>query len=228
MATFEVSPCFQGYGTTIGNALRRAMLSSLSGNAITSVKLTGATHEFTTIENVMEDVVEITLNLKQVRMKVHSDQPVRLKLSKKGEGPVKAGDFDANADVEIVNPEQLIATVTDSKGTFEMEAIVESGRGYVPIEERENEEAELGMIKVDAMFSPVKSVAFKVEPMRIGDITDFDRLLMDIETDGSITPEDAVAQSTKVLMDYFKLVGGTTEAADEAGGDAEDSQEEIE
>ncbi|MBI2476907.1 DNA-directed RNA polymerase subunit alpha [Candidatus Uhrbacteria bacterium] len=207
-ATLTVEPCFQGYGTTIGNALRRVLLSSLPGAAITAFKVEGATHEFTTIENVLEDVVEISLNLKQVRARLHTDQPVRLKLSKSGEGPVTAGDFEANADVEIVNPDQHIATITDAKGSFGIEAIIEPGRGFLPTEEREKEESEMGLIKLDALFSPVKNVSFKVEPVRIGNITNFDKLMMEIETDGSISPKEAVAQSVRVLMDYFALLQG--------------------
>ncbi|OGL71107.1 DNA-directed RNA polymerase subunit alpha [Candidatus Uhrbacteria bacterium RIFCSPHIGHO2_02_FULL_53_13] len=207
-ATLVMEPCFQGYGTTIGNAMRRVLLSSLPGAAITAFKISGATHEFTSIENVLEDVVEIALNLKQVRMRVHSDQPVRLTLSKKGEGVVTAGDFDANADVEMVNPKQPIATVTDAKGLFEIEVIVEKGRGFIPTEDREDEESEMGLIKIDAMFSPVRSVAFRVEPVRIGDITNFDKLIMDIETDGTLSPEEAVAQSASVLIQHIALLGG--------------------
>ncbi len=207
-ATFVVEPCFQGYGTTIGNALRRVLLSSLTGASITAFKVTGATHEFTTIENVLEDIVEISLNLKLVRMKVHTDQPIRLKLSKSGDGTVTAGDFESNADVEIANPKQHIATITDAKGSFEIEAIIETGRGFVPTEERDEEEAEMGLVKLDALFSPVKNVAFRVEPVRIGEITNFDKLIMDIETDGTITPEEAVKQSSAILIDYFKLLQG--------------------
>lgn len=212
-ATLTVDPCFYGYGTTIGNALRRVLLSSLPGAAITAFKVQGATHEFTTIENVMEDVVELSLNLKQVRLKVHTDQPVRLKLSKMGDGAVTAADFESNADVEIINTDQHIATITDPNGSFTIEAIVEIGRGFIPTEEREGEETEVGLIKLDALFSPVKNVAFRVEPVRIGDITNFDKLIMDIETDGTITPEEAVAQSTTILMQYFSLLNGNTPSA---------------
>lgn len=211
-ATLVMEPCFQGYGTTMGNALRRVLLSSLPGAAITAFKISGATHEFTSIENVLEDVVEIALNLKQVRMRVHTEQPVRLTLSKKGEGAVTAGDFSANADVDIVNPKQHIATVTDAKGSFEIEVIVETGRGFVPTEDREGEESEMGLIKIDAMFSPVRTVAFRVEPVRIGDITNFDKLIMDIETDGTLSPEDAVAQSAATLMSYVALLGDASNA----------------
>lgn len=225
-ATLVVEPCYHGYGTTLGNALRRVMLSSLPGAGITSIKLEGATHEFTTIPNVMEDVVEITLNLKQLRLKVHTDNPVRLTLNKTGEGPVTAGDFAPNADVEIANPDLVIATITDKSGTFAMEALVETGRGYVPIEEREKEESEVGLIKLDAMYSPVRNVSFRVEPVRIGEITNFDKLIMDIETDGTLTPQEAVEQSTQILLDYFNVL--LPNEAEESTSDAPEVEEPTE
>ena len=226
-----IEPMFHGYGTTVGNSLRRVMLSSLTGGALTGVRIAGVTHEFTTVEGVKEDAVEITLNLKQMALKVHSETPVRLKLTKKGEGVVKASDFEANADVEIVNPDAVIATITDKGATFEMEAIAEQGRGYLPIEEREKEELEAGWIKLDALFSPVRNVAFKVEPVRIGDITDYDRLVMDIETDGVVTPEEAVDMATAILIEHFELIkkGETTaEAPEPVVEEAEAAEEEAE
>lgn len=214
-ATLTVEPLFHGYGTTIGNALRRVLLSSLPGGALTGVKIAGISHEFTTMEGVKEDAVEIRMNLKQVGIKVHADVPVRLQLSKKGKGAVTAGDFAANADVEIVNPNAVIATLTDDNTTFELEAMAETGYGYVPTEEREKEETEVGWIKLDALYSPVKSVAFRVEPVRIGEITNYDRVVMDIETNGVISPEEAVKASTEILMKHFSLLAGDTPAADE-------------
>ena len=205
-ATLSVEALFQGYGTTLGNALRRVMLSSLKGAAITSVKIHGATHEFTALKGVKEDIVEITLNLKQVRLRVFTDEPVRMTLEKKGMGKVTAGDFSKNSDIEIANPDLVIATVTDENVPFKLEAIATQGRGFIPVEERESEELEVGMIKLDAIFSPVKTVAIRVEPVRIGEITNFDRLVLDIETDGTITPEDAVKQSVNILMDHFRII----------------------
>ena len=185
-------------------------------SALTGVKIAGASHEFTTLEGVKEDAVEIRMNLKQVALKVHSDMPVRLSLSKKGKGAVTAGDFEANSDVEVVNPDAVIATITDDSTTFELEAIAESGYGYVPTEEREKEETEVGLIKLDALYSPVKSVAFHVEPVRIGEITNYDRVIMDIETNGVLTPQEAVQASTEILMKHFSLLGGegASESAD--------------
>ncbi len=213
MATLTIEPMEHGYGTTIGNALRRVLLSSLTGGALSAVKIAGATHEFTTLDGVKEDMVELSLNLKQVNLKIHSDGPVRLILSKKGEGPVTAGDFEANADVEIANPEQLIATITDASTTFEVEALATMGKGYLPIEARDNEETEVGWIKLDALYSPVKSVAFRVEPVRIGEVTDYDGLNMDIQTDGTMTAQEAVEASTEILMKHFTLLanGATSE-----------------
>lgn len=207
-ATLTVEPLFHGYGTTIGNTLRRVMLSSLRGGALTAIKLQGASHEFTTIKGVKEDMVELTLNLKRVALKVHSDAPVRLKLSKKGEGVVTAGDFAANADVEVVNPEVVLATITDASGSLEMEAMAEQGFGYVQTEERESEELEVGWIKLDALFSPVKNVSFNVEATRVGEITNYDKLVMSIETNGVLTPQEAVRQSTDIILNHFRLLAG--------------------
>ncbi|NQV12245.1 DNA-directed RNA polymerase subunit alpha [Candidatus Uhrbacteria bacterium] len=222
MVTLTVEPMEHGYGTTIGNALRRVLLTSLNGGALSAVKITGASHEFTTVDGVKEDAVELTLNLKQVNIKVHSENPVRISLSKKGEGVVTAGDFTANADVEIANPEQVIATITDAGTTFEMEALASQGQGYVPVEEREKEEQEVGWIKLDALYSPVKSVAFRVEPVRIGEVTDYDRLIMDIQTDGTITAQEAVEASTEILMQHFQLL-----ANGESNGNDEDAKSEL-
>lgn len=223
MVTLTVEPMEHGYGTTIGNALRRVLLTSLTGGALSAVKISGALHEFTTVDGVKEDVVELTLNLKQVNIKVHSDNPVRLSLSKKGSGVVTAGDFAPNADVEIANPELVIATITDANTTFEMEALATKGQGYVPVEERENEEQEVGWIKLDALYSPVKSVAFRVEPVRIGEVTDYDRLVMDIETDGTITAKEAVEASTEILIEHFQLL---TEGGSENNKEIELSESE--
>jgi len=219
-ATLTIEPLFHGYGTTIGNALRRVLLSSLPGGALTGVKIAGVSHEFTTMKGVKEDGVEIRMNLKQVALKVFSNTPVRLYLSKKGKGPVTAGDFTANADVEIVNPHIVIATLTDDATTFELEALAETGYGYVQTEERANEETEVNWIKLDALYSPVRAIAFRVEPVRIGEITNYDRVVMDIETNGVISPEEAVKASTEILMKHFSLLGGTS-AAPETGAENE-------
>ncbi len=200
-----VEPCFHGYGTTLGNAFRRALLSSLSGAAVTAVKLKGVTHEFQAVDNVKEDALEIILNLKSLRMKVHTDEPVVLNLSSKGVKAITAADIAPNADVEIVNPDLVIATQT-ADVDFEMEITVQKGRGYSPTEERTNEDHPIGTISIDALFSPIRNVGYRVEDTRVGEITNYDKLIMTIETDGTITPEEAVKQSAKILIDYFSLL----------------------
>ncbi|MBD3281418.1 DNA-directed RNA polymerase subunit alpha [Candidatus Uhrbacteria bacterium] len=201
-----VEPCTPGYGTTIGNALRRVLLSSLSGAAITSVKIRGVDHEFSTMDNVKEDVLEIILNLKLVRVKLHSDEPVKIRLESKGDGVVTAKDFEKNADVEVVNPDQVICSLTDKNASFELEATISPGRGYRSTEERLNEKMDLGEISIDALFSPVTNVSYKVTPTRVGDKTDFDKLTLEIETDGTIDPIEACNQSVNVLLDHLNLL----------------------
>lgn len=201
-----IEPCFHGYGTTLGNAIRRVLLSSLPGAAVTAVKIKGATHEFQALDNVKEDVLEIILNLKSLRLKVFSDQPVKLTLNITGEKTVTAGDIEPNAEVEIVNPDLEIATLTDPKAFLEMELTVGRGRGYKPTEERLKEVNELGVIAIDSLYSPVRNVGYRVENTRVGEITNYDKLLMTIETDGTITPEEAVREAAKVLIDHFSLL----------------------
>ncbi len=200
-----IEPCFHGYGTTLGNAIRRVLLSSLPGAAVTAVKIKGVTHDFQAMDNVKEDVLEIILNLKTLRLKVFSEEPVKLTLKVTGEKTVKAGDIEPNAEVEIVNPELKIATLTDPKATLEMELTVARGRGYKPTEERLKENNELGVIAIDSLYSPVRNVGYRVENTRVGEITNYDKLLMTIETDGTITPEEAVKEAAKVLIDHFSL-----------------------
>lgn len=215
-ATLVVEPCWHGYGTTLGNALRRVMLSSLPGAAVTAVKIKGASHEFTAIPGVQEDILELTLNLKSLRMRLFTDEPVRLTLSVKGEKEVTAADIKAPSDVEIVNPDLHIATLTDKKAELELEIFVGKGRGYVPVEERSKEKPELGMIAIDAVYSPVREIGYKVENVRVGQITNFDKLVMSIETDGTITPKDAVDQSLRILLDHFQLMLGGRSEGEEA------------
>ncbi len=200
-----VEPLYPGYGVTIGNSLRRVLLSSLPGAAVTAVKIKGVDHEFSTIPNVKEDVIEIILNLKQLRMKSHSDQPVRMELKVKGEKVVTAADFKKNADVEIVNPDLHIATLDNKSADFEMEIVVNTGRGYVAVEQRENEKLEIGMIAVDAIYTPIKTVNFEIQNVRVGQITNFDKLTMTIETDGTTNGKDAMDVASGVLMQHFAL-----------------------
>lgn len=201
-----VEPCFHGYGTTLGNALRRVLLSSLPGAAVTAVKIKGGTHEFQALPNVKEDMLEVILNLKGLRLKCFSEEPVRLTVKAKGARVVTAADIEPNSDVEIVNPDMKIATITEDGGTFEAELTVGRGRGYVPTEERVGEVNDIGTIAIDSLYSPVRNVGYRVENTRVGEITNYDKLVMTIETDGTITPEEAVKESAKILIDYFSIL----------------------
>ncbi len=201
-----VEPCHHGYGIMLGNSLRRILLSSLPGAAVTAVKIKGVQHEFSTLPNVKEDILEIILNLKLLRMRIYTDETVRLKLNAKGEKEVKARDFEVTSDVEIANPDLHIATLTGKNAEFEMEIFVNRGRGYVPTEEREKTSAEIGVIAIDALYNPVRNVGFRVEPVRLGQITNYDKLILTVETDGTAGPTEAIVQSVKILLDYYNLV----------------------
>ena len=200
-----MEPLYPGYGVTIGNSLRRILLSSVPGAAVTAVKIKGVDHEFSTIPNVKEDVIEIILNLKQLRMKKHTDAPVRLELKVKGEKEVTGADFKKNPDVEIENTDMHIATLDNKSADFDMEIIVQSGRGYVPVEQREHEKLEIGMIAVDAIFTPVRTVNYDINNVRVGQITNYDELTLTLETDGTINGRDAIDQASRILMDHFAL-----------------------
>lgn len=203
---FEILGCYPGYGTTLGNALRRVVLSSLAGAAVRSVKIKGVSHEFSTIEGVMEDVVQIILNLKQIRFKVHGEENevVKVTLKSKGEGVVTAASIKTPSSVEVVNPDQVIATVTDKKTELEMEIEVDRGLGYVPVESRErDDEREIGVIAIDAIYTPVKRVNYEVENMRVGKRTDYDKITLEIVTDGSVTPVEAFEKSVSILVGQF-------------------------
>ncbi len=210
---FEIMGCYPGYGTTLGNALRRVLLSSLEGAAIRSVKIKGVSHEFSTVPGVLEDVVQIILNLKKVRLKLEGDEVVRLTLKKKGEGEVTAGDIKTVAGVSVVNPGQLIATLTDKKAEFEMEIEAGKGLGYVPVEQQERADNEIDVIAVDAIYTPVKRVNYEVENMRVGKRTDFDKITLEILTDGTLTPEEALSQATAILVEQFQALSGTLSGA---------------
>ncbi len=201
-----IEPCTQGYGTTLGNAMRRVLLSSLPGAAVTAVKIKGVDHEFSTLQHVKEDALEIILNLKALRMKLHASEPVKLTLSTKGEKVVTAADFSKNADVEIINSDLVIATLTDKSAHFEMEITISPGRGYRSTEERVKEKMELGTIAIDALYSPVLNVSYKVEATRVGEKTDYDKLVLHIETDGTMDPLDACNSAVAILLDHFNLL----------------------
>jgi DNA-directed RNA polymerase subunit alpha len=208
----EILGCYPGYGPTLGNALRRVLLSSLEGAAIHSVKIKGVAHEFSTIEGVMEDVVQIILHLKQIRFRMDGNENVIVSLKKKGEGVITAGDIKTATGVTVVNPEQKIATITDKKVELEMEIEIDKGLGYVPVENRERDEKQIGVIAIDSMYSPVKRVNYEVENMRVGKKTDYDKITLDIVTDGSITPEEAFHRSSEILVEQFTaLVTGKAE-----------------
>jgi len=228
LATFAIEPLFPGYGMTLGNPLRRVILSSLPGAAVTGVKIEGVSHEFSTIKDVKEDVVDIILNLKQLAVKSHSDEVVSLRLSVSGEGVVTAAKFDKNADVEIANPELVIATLDNKNAKLEMEVFIEKGRGYVPVEKRDGGKVGTGVIAVDALFSPIRRVRYNIESTRVGQMTDLDRLVMEIETNGVITPKEAIDQAAGILVDHFLVLSGkgaakvkecTDATTNEEGGD---------
>lgn len=209
-ARFVVEPLESGYGITLGNSLRRVLLSSLPGAAVTSVKIEGVLHEFSSIPGVVEDVTDIILNLKMLALKVHSDEPQVVWLEATGEGEVTAADIQLNSEVEILNPELHIATL-DSGAKLSMEITVEKGRGYRPSEKNRKEEHVIGVIPVDSIFSPIKKVNYTVADTRVGQITDYDKLTLEVWTDGTILPDEAVSLSAKILNDHFKLFIGLTE-----------------
>lgn len=220
--TLTVEPCLPGYGTTVGNALRRVLLSSLPGAAVTAIKIKGIDHEFSTIEHVKEDVVEIIMNLKAFRLKLHSEEPVRLFLKASGEKMVTAADFEKNADVDIVNSDHPICTLTDKNANIEMEVTIAPGRGYRSTEERIKEKLELGNIAIDALYSPVLNVSYKVEATRVGEKTDYDKLLLHVETDGTVNPKDTISQSVSILLDHFNLLVQPDEGEETAESDMEE------
>ncbi|MDD3678889.1 MAG: DNA-directed RNA polymerase subunit alpha [Patescibacteria group bacterium] len=203
--TFEIAPLYPGYGMTLGNSLRRVILSSLPGSAITAVKIHGAAHEFSTLPNVKEDVIEIILNLKQLRVKLHSEEET-ITLSKSGKGLVTAADIKENQNVEVVNKDLYIATLDNSKAKIDIEIKVEKGRGFVPIEKREGEKLGVGMIAVDALYAPIKRVRYTVEKTRVGQMTDLDKLVLDVETDGTVSAEAAIKHASEILVDHFLVL----------------------
>lgn len=214
---FEVEGLYSGYGITIGAALRRVLLSSIPGAAITQVKIKGVGHEFTTLPGVVEDMVEISMNLKKVRFQVFTNEPQILTLKVKGEKEVTAANIETNSNVKLINSDAHIATLTDKSAEFEMELTVERGLGYVPVDARKADKLPIGVIAIDAIFSPVSRVNFSVENMRVGDRTDYNRLRLSIETDGSVSPSAALRKASKILQDHFMKIAmiGGVEAVEE-------------
>jgi len=230
-STFVIEPLHTGYGMTLGNSIRRVLLSSISGAAIVSFKIEGVTHEFTTVPGVKEDVVDIMLNLKGIRFRVYSTEPQSLRIVKKGKGPITAKNIEVNADVEIVNPEHVIAHIDDDKANVVMDIIVETGRGYRTIDESATKKPS-DMIALDAIFSPVVRVRYKVENTRVGQTTDLDKLIITVDTDGSISPRDAFEEANAVLVNQYTALAGQTRVEApapliESGSNAVESGEEA-
>ena len=221
---FIVEPLERGYGTTLGNALRRILLSSLPGAAITSVKFDGALHEFSSLPGVLEDTIEIILNLKAVSLKIHTTDPQNLVIDTDKAGAVRAKDISVPSDVEVLNEDHYICTLEENARLY-MEMTAENGRGYVPAERNKQAQQPIGVIPVDSMFSPIRKVNFKVENTRVGQVTDFDKLTLEIWTDGSIAPDEAVSLAAKVLNTHISLFVNLTEKVDEVEI-ASDSKEE--
>lgn len=202
-ATFEIHPSYPGYGPTLGNALRRVLLSSLPGTGVTSVRFEGVEHEFSAIPGVAEDVVSILLNIKRLRLKLHADGPLDLRVKASGKQVVTARQIEKADTVEIVNPDQVIARLTEDGAKLDLTLTVARGRGYVPVEEREQEQRPLGTIAVDAIYTPVERVSFRVENVRVGQETEYHKLILTIRTDGTLTPKEALAQAASILEDHF-------------------------
>lgn len=205
-----IEPCYPGYGATIGNALRRVLLSSLPGAAVIGVKIKGADHEFMTLPHVKEDVLELILNLKRLRLKIFSEETVKLELDARGEKEVKASDIKRNSLVEIVNPNLVLGHITDMAGSLSMEISVSQGAGYITVESRESVKNEISYIEMDSIFSPVLSVGVNIENVRIGKMTNWDKLILDLITDGTITPETAFHKAVDILINQFNALAGKT------------------
>lgn len=226
-AKFVVEPLERGYGTTLGNSLRRVLLSSLPGAAVTTIKIEGALHEFSTLPGVVEDTTEIILNLKQLSMKLHSEEQKTIRIEAQGEGQVTAGDIIHDGDVEVVNPELYIASL-DADGRLFMEMTVERGRGYVPAERNKKPGQPIGIIPVDSIFSPVRRVNFHVEDTRVGQRTDYDKLTLEIWTNGTIKPDEAASLGAKILTKHLMLFVELTDKADEVEIMVEKEENETE
>lgn len=202
---FIIEPLYPGYGPTIGNSLRRVLLSSITGAAATSFKIDGVTHEFSSIPHVKEDVIELIMNLKDVNFKSHSDEPVVLELNKKGPGVVVAGDFKPNSNVEVANPEHHLLFL-DTKADFRMEVVVEKDRGFRPVNMNKEDKNEIGQISIDASFSPVDRVGLEISDIRVGQMTNFDKLILDVTTNGTVLPSYALKEASRVLVDHHNAI----------------------
>lgn len=221
VATLAVEPLERGFAVTLGNALRRTLLSSIQGAAVTSVQFDGALHEFSTLPGVREDVTEIILNIKSIAIRVGTTGQRKVSLKASGPGEVTAGQIETGHDVEIIDPDLVICTL-DKGAEISMQITIDTGKGYVPAKENRPEDAPIGLVPVDAIFSPVRKVSYSVEHARVGQVTDYDKLILDVETDGSIAPEDAIAFSSRILQDQFSFFINFDEPEDEIEIDASD------
>jgi len=228
---FSIEPLYPGYGLTLSNALRRVLLSSLSGAAIEAIKIEGVDHEFSTLDWLKEDIVDVILNIKQIRLHVSDEiltqaqetgEPIKLTMEVKGEKDVTAGDFTKMAGVEVVNPDLKIATLTDKAANFVMEAYVGYGLGYSPTEARAEREKEVGVIDVDAIYTPIKRVGYDIENVRVGDMTNWDKIKLTIETDSTMTCQDAFDQAVKILVDQFSALDQNVQATEEEAVETEE------
>ena len=204
---FEIEELYPGYGATMGNSLRRVLLSSLQGAAVTRAKIKGVAHEFSTVPGIAEDVLTIMLNLKLMRFKMYGDEPQTATLKVKGEKEIRGSDFKLPSQLELINKDIVIAHRTEKSGEFEMELQIERGIGYVPVLEQKKEKNEIGTLALDGIFTPVQNVSFKVEHMRVGEKTDFDRVLLEVETDGTMRPALAVKTAIEILQKHFERIG---------------------
>lgn len=227
-ATIAIEPCFPGYGTTLGNALRRVLLSSIPGASVTSIKIKGVTHEFTTLPNVKEDMVELILRLKLLRFRVHGTEKTTATISVSGDKKVTGKDVKTSSDCEVVNPTVHVLTTTSKDASFEAELTIETGLGYVPVENREKENTDVSAIMVDAVYTPIKNVNFTTEHVRIGQMTNYDKLVLDITTDGTMTPVEAFAQASKILQDHFSYLVEQAAVSDEKPAKKASAMEDIE
>lgn len=228
-ADIIIGPAYPGYGNTLGNSLRRVLLSSLPGAAVTAVKIKGVTHEFTTLPGVKEDMVQVILNLKKLRFKLHESDEVKVLLKAKGDGKVTGKDIALTSDVTLSNDDMTIATITDKAGSIEMELTIKEGRGYQPVENLEKKSSELGIINIDAIYTPIRNVNYRVENVRVGQMTNYDRVIISVTTDGTVSPAEAVRYAAQTLVDHFTVItqigaegSGST---DTASGDTDEAVE---
>ncbi len=219
---FIFEPLYPGYGNTIGNALRRVLLSSLPGAAVQAVKIKGVDHEFSSISHVKEDVVTIILNLKKLKFNFHGEEPVKVNLHVKGEKAVTAGDIKTKSDVEVVSKKLHIATLTGKDSELDMELTIGSGRGYVTVETREDEQLDIGTIAIDSIYTPVKNVNFDIENVRVAQMTNYERLILNVSTDGTITPEEALKMASVILVEHFNFVKNLKSKVEKSDKEKED------